>query len=129
MGFLFILAVLVILAVFTTILSRFNKNAAIKAYSLLENGLNIAVGSEEDLAEPRRQTKTKRGYISPFTKKLCGSRQHWKCAACGRLLDASYEIDHIVPLHRGGTNDISNLQAICRSPCHVLKSNREASQR
>ena len=53
MGLLCTVAFLVILAVFAAIMSRFNKNAAIKAYSLLESGLNIAVGPEEDEAPQR----------------------------------------------------------------------------
>ena len=77
----------------------------------------------------------KRPYISPSTKKIVASRPKWRCAVCGRLLDASYEIDHIRQLFSGrsggGTNDIanlndiSNLQALCRSPCHIQKSAME----
>ena len=33
----------------------------------------------------------------------------------------SYEIDHHIPLFKGGTNDISNLQALCRN-CHGRKT-------
>lgn len=32
------------------------------------------------------------------------------CVVCNRLT-----IDHITPIHRGGTNEISNLQFLCRS--------------
>lgn len=38
---------------------------------------------------------------------------------------ASEEVDHIVPLAEGGTNDRSNLQGICK-PCHKAKSVSEA---
>ncbi len=72
--------------------------------------------------------RVNRPYISPYTKKLVAASQHWKCRICGRELDASYEIDHIVPLHKNGGNEISNLEAICRSPCHISKSAREASR-
>ena len=77
----------------------------------------------------------KRAYISPYTKKLIASRQNWRCAVCNRLLDASYEIDHIIPLHRGGSSSdsslhsLENLQALCRSPCHIEKTARENSAR
>lgn len=37
------------------------------------------------------------------------------------------EVDHIIPLKRGGTNDLSNLQPLCRS-CHRKKT-RSESQR
>ena len=47
-----------------------------------------------------------------------------KCAICGKYLKFSkMTIDHITPLSRGGTNEISNLQAAClscnRSKCDM----------
>ena len=44
-----------------------------------------------------------------------------KCAICGKYLKFSkMTIDHITPLSRGGTNEISNLQAAC-STCNKSK--------
>ena len=40
---------------------------------------------------------------------------------CNNLLDATYEVDHINPLYKGGTNDFNNLQALCRN-CHGKKT-------
>lgn len=37
----------------------------------------------------------------------------------------AHEVDHIIPLSQGGTDDPSNLRAISRS-CHRAKSAREA---
>ena len=37
------------------------------------------------------------------------------------MLDATYEIDHIVELQHGGTNNIDNLVALCRN-CHGKKT-------
>ena len=75
-------------------------------YSTLERN---AVRRSEDTNGGRLQSRpivrtnggVKRAYISPYTKKLIASRQKWRCAVCNKLLDASYEIDHIIPLHRG----------------------------
>jgi 5-methylcytosine-specific restriction endonuclease McrA len=69
--------------------------------------------------------KNKRAYISPHTKKLIAAKQGWKCAMCHAVLKADFEIDHRIPLFKGGNNDTSNLQALCRSPCHIDKSARE----
>ena len=41
-----------------------------------------------------------------------------------QLLDKVMEIDHILPLCMGGTNDLSNLQAFCKE-CHVGKTQEE----
>lgn len=45
-----------------------------------------------------------------------------QCVKCGAI--ANLEADHIVPLHRGGTNDSCNLQSLCRQ-CHAIKTAAE----
>ena len=52
------------------------------------------------------------------------------CAACkciGRVAQAQ-EVDHVVPLADGGSDDIANLQALCTA-CHEAKSAGEARAR
>jgi len=44
-----------------------------------------------------------------------------KCKNCGRQFDQKYlHIDHIIPLAKGGTNDITNLQILCVE-CNLKK--------
>jgi hypothetical protein len=57
-------------------------------------------------------------------KKYVASIQKWRCGHCDKLLDASYEVDHIHALYKGGTNDLSNLVALCRN-CHGMKTTKE----
>ena len=59
-----------------------------------------------------------RPYLSPFVKKQVAAKQKWRCAVCRELLDETYEIDHIRPLHyaknateKRELNAIDNLQA------------------
>lgn len=59
--------------------------------------------------------------VSESRKKFVASRQDWKCGQCQHLLSASFEIDHIVRLDRGGTNEVENLVALCRE-CHGQKT-------
>lgn len=52
-------------------------------------------------------------------------QQRGKCAACKcSLANARKEVDHIVPLSRGGHNNPSNLQYLCRS-CNRAKSAKD----
>ena len=59
--------------------------------------------------------------VTSLTKKMVASNQKWKCGTCGQTLDFTYEIDHHIPLFKGGTNDVSNLIALCRN-CHGKKT-------
>lgn len=43
------------------------------------------------------------------------------CAACGS--QSNPEVDHIVPMSRGGSDELGNLQILCRS-CNRRKSDR-----
>ncbi|WP_342114595.1 HNH endonuclease [Pseudoduganella sp. OTU4001] len=49
------------------------------------------------------------------------------CEAAGRTRPVD-EVDHKVPLWAGGPDDESNLQSLC-TPCHELKTTREAAMR
>lgn len=53
--------------------------------------------------------------------KVCSS-QEWNCNLCNERFDDSIIIDHIKPLYLGGSNHISNLQALCPS-CDKFKTN------
>jgi len=59
--------------------------------------------------------------VSDQLKKLVASQQRWNCKKCKNILDATYEVDHIIALEDGGNNDIHNLQALCRN-CHGKKT-------
>jgi hypothetical protein len=63
---------------------------------------------------------TKRS-VSEAKKKYVAARQEWRCAKCGGSLPACYEIDHMKELQDGGTNEVDNLQALCRN-CHGAKT-------
>jgi hypothetical protein len=63
---------------------------------------------------------TKRS-VSETKKKYVASMQDWKCKECKKTLTAWFEVDHVIRLEHGGTNDVSNLVALCRE-CHGKKT-------
>ena len=69
----------------------------------------------------KSKTNKKKRNVTESTKKFVAANQRWKCSNCLQLLDATYEVDHIIPLYKGGDNQISNLQAMCRN-CHGKKT-------
>lgn len=53
-------------------------------------------------------------------------KEHPHCVNCGRLVDYpdGFEVDHIVPLYKGGADDEDNCQVLCIE-CHKLKTKSE----
>lgn len=81
-------------------------------------------GTSEDGEEPNKWID--RRTFPAWAKKAVISRERGKCADCGKdliqELEDNYHFDHILPLSKGGTNDLSNLQLLC-GPCNLTKSN------
>lgn len=56
-------------------------------------------------------------------------RDNWQCQMCGRKVtekdnvnnDDYAHLDHIIPLSKGGTHTLDNVQALCRK-CNLIKS-------
>lgn len=64
---------------------------------------------------------TERQITDPYIRRTLYTRQNGKCAYCGQHRNHKYmSIDHIIPLSKGGTNDVGNLQCVCKK-CNGLK--------
>jgi len=68
-----------------------------------------------------KPTKTTKRSVSETKKKFVASQQDWSCKHCKSKLNAWFEVDHHISLEDGGTNDVSNLVALCRE-CHGKKT-------
>jgi hypothetical protein len=75
-------------------------------------------------ASPRAKPKRR---LTQLMKKKVAARDRWRCQICDRLLSHTYEIDHIVPLHLGGSDVDTNLRALCRE-CHGVQSAEQVLQ-
>lgn len=82
-------------------------------------------------ADRRRGSRQSRGYGAEWDRKRSEiiARDTGLCQAClraGRVTEGR-EVDHITPKSRGGSDDVSNLQLLCRA-CHKTKTQHEAAE-
>lgn len=68
--------------------------------------------------------RTSKRSVSETKKKYVAAKQNWKCGKCQQQLTAWFEVDHTKRLDQGGSNDVSNLVALCRN-CHGEKTSME----
>ena len=76
-------------------------------------------------ADPKSSQKNKRRQISGKTRQNVLMRDNYTCQICGATVKdgAKLEIDHCIPVSKGGTNDENNLQVLCQQ-CNREKHNR-----
>ncbi len=67
--------------------------------------------------------KTPRINLPPEVREFVFKRNNYQCQSCQKidLTAKKLQVDHIIPLAQGGTNEFSNFQTLC------AKCNREKS--
>ena len=71
----------------------------------------------------RTEKVSPRQAIPPLLRQLIIERDEHCCVHCGATeLDAIFQIDHLLPVTRGGTNEPHNLVTACRW-CNARKGN------
>jgi ATP adenylyltransferase len=72
-----------------------------------------------------RHRKKSAGYISGTLRYEVLKRARFRCELCGiSAYEKALEVDHILPRNHGGSDDITNLQALCYS-CNAMKRDRD----
>jgi hypothetical protein len=107
----------------------YNYNKSPKDFvSALELTKGFFLKSDNFMSAKLSRTSTNATYevretrkVSQLLKKQVASKQKWTCGHCKNILDASYEVDHIIALYKGGSNSENNLIALCRN-CHGKKT-------
>lgn len=76
-------------------------------------------------------TAASRGYDSEWMELRAKvlTRDKRMCCECRRkgMITKATHVDHITPKFKGGTSEMSNLQALCY-PCHKLKTSLESME-
>jgi hypothetical protein len=117
------------LSIISPILDFTNSSAA-PFLDEMNKGMNMSTtgtinynGIQNVSTQPSGVKATKRS-VSETKKKYVASMQNWKCGECSKQLNAWFEVDHKVRLEYGGSNEVSNLVALCRE-CHGKKTAME----
>lgn len=76
--------------------------------------------TERRVAESKRRARCNGAEGTHTADEWIAVRDYWgRCLRCGRD-DVPLTEDHIIPLSRGGSNDIANIQPLCL-PCNSSK--------
>ena len=93
--------------------------------TICERKLDEYVSKRGDVIWDHRRKSS--GYISGTLRYEVLKNAKFHCLLCGVSADVrALEVDHIVPRNKGGTDDISNLQALCYS-CNAMKRDTDST--
>lgn len=71
-----------------------------------------------------KKNKPSRSPIPGVLRHEVFQRDGYRCRECGATnLETSLEVDHIIPVAQGGTDELKNLQTLCTA-CNRAKGNR-----
>ena len=90
-----------------------------------QNKIEEFLGKRGDKVWEHRRKSS--GYISGTIRYEILKRAKFRCELCGISAgQKALEVDHIIPRNHGGTDDQSNLQALCYS-CNAMKRDRDTT--
>jgi len=72
----------------------------------------------------KKENKNKRQSLPPQLRHKILKRDRYTCQSCGaRAPEVELEIDHKIPVSKGGTDDENNLITLCKD-CNTGKANK-----
>lgn len=95
-----------------------------------------AIRKAHKLKSKAKRRSKEHSFLDAIRPSAVGDGCGWKCLGCGcdtpkalrgKNLDNSPEIDHIIPLSKGGAHTYDNVQILCRV-CNALKSDRSMEE-
>ena len=80
----------------------------------LEDVIDNSIIPRDFIQNDTHKPKTSRSPLSPKLRFDVFRRDKYACQYCGaRSPDVELEVDHVLPVSHGGTNDMSNLKTSC----------------
>lgn len=101
---------------------RANNKDKIKASEVARNLINPKANSIK-IHNRRAMARVVGGKLSKGLSDSLFKLQQGKCPCCGKALGTSYQLDHVQPIARGGSNTDENMQLL-RSVCNRNKSSK-----
>ena len=74
--------------------------------------------AKQEETETKKKERRSRKKFDTSDFKSIGERDGFNCAFCGTYEDL--EVDHVIPVSKGGSNDLDNLQLLCKT-CNTSK--------
>lgn len=101
--------------------------STLSAMKTLQTTHSLPTLNTQRLRGPDRPSYGRLGTKQRDLQRMRVWRQSPHCGACGAVVPfEAMELDHVVPLHLGGSTDDSNTQAM-HPECHRAKTNQEIS--
>ncbi len=100
-----------------------SENETEELVNLCQGKIDEFIGKRGNAVWSHRKKSS--GYISGTIKYEVLKRAKFRCELCGiSAEEKALEVDHIIPRNEGGSDDISNLQALCYS-CNSMKRDKD----
>jgi 5-methylcytosine-specific restriction endonuclease McrA len=101
---------------------RFGNDVQLSSYL---NAICTDDKKEIDRAKKRRRQQAQYYIGKNGVREAVLERCNHQCVNCGK--EENLQIDHILPISRGGEDKLDNLQVLCRT-CNVEKGSKTMSQ-
>lgn len=103
---------------------QFKSKAQAERFIRAKGNFNVGANHMLEYAYVERweiHKEKKRRSFNQEERKIIYAKTNGHCYLCGEFVDFSeFEVEHKIPLARGGTNDFSNLFPVCHI-CNTLK--------
>ncbi len=94
-------------------------------FNYSQNDILDLIKKAEEIKKHRETSQYQRSLLTPSMRYDIMQRDNFKCVLCGASVSdgVSLEVDHIVPIARGGKTEPSNLRTLCHA-CNAGKSDK-----